>query len=353
MNEVLKYHAPYLETDPLGRGLVGLDIISGKLISTRSTEASELLGQDFGRAQRELLNQALPESLGLEKSLATCNQETVAICGVPFSENRAGLEPASCYEIIVRQISACPITIDNERLASFGITKLGTLALPQIDPVSAQVVLGTLAFLLSSFETRTLYIGGKHAMTYPILRAMRMLFNNIGLVWIDAHTDMYHYEQMSSHDARRFSDANVLARILEANPSIADKTVLVGTRVISEEWSRFLRREQVFTLYDIEREGITSVAAKILERLRKSRIYVSVDVDVVDPAFAPSVNTPVAGGLTSREILRLINLLCKSERVFSADIVEMTLGKESTNQTSLLGARMAVELLVGLRRFSE
>jgi arginase family enzyme len=351
MSKLAKYCVPYLEVDSFGRGVIGLDVVSGRLIATNSDEIRNVITRSVAGIEESRLNKSLASLFGRERTLEMYPPDPVGICGVPFLDGNAAVGASSVYEIIMGLIDGCPVDFEGQRLFASDVAKLGEISLPQIDQVSAQVVLGTVAFLLTSLKRRVLYVGTRHAMTYPILRAMRMAFRDVGLVWIDAHTDMYHFERLASHDARRFSDANVLARLLEDDPSLIDKTILVGTSVMGDEYRQFLHRDQIFTISDIESRGTPCVAREILEHLQTSRIYASVDLDVVDPAFAPSVNTPVAGGLTSREVLKLISFLCKSNKLFGADIVEMNPGDEFAKQTAPLTTRIAVELLVGLKRF--
>jgi arginase family enzyme len=347
--QTARYYVPYLEPDTFGRGVIGLDIYSGKLISTSATDQIRTLEKEDLQLRKQLLLEATSKIFGFETSdLSEGSHGDLVICDIPFSET--GAIKNSSYEKVTGQFSTCSVNIENEALKSKDYAKLGRANLPKIDLVSAQVVIGTLAFLLSSLDKRPLYFGGTHSMTYPIITATSKVLDDLALVWIDAHTDMYHYKEMPSHDASRFSDANVLARILKATPSIAKRTILVGTRLMTSEYQQIIGRDQIFSMADIEERGIASVAHDILQRLDGKKIYVSVDMDSVDPAFAPAVNTPIAGGLSSHQILRLINNLCKSTKIHGADIVEVDLAKDALNQTSLLAARIAVELLLGMQK---
>ncbi|HVH15969.1 MAG TPA: arginase family protein [Candidatus Angelobacter sp.] len=344
-----RYWVPYVEPDTFGRGVVGLDIYSGNLISTSATDQISTVEKQDLRIRRQLFLEATSKIFGFKASdLAEGSHGDVVICDVPFSE--IGAVKSTCYEKVTGQFSNCSINVENEALRSRDYANLGRARLPKIDLVSAQVVIGTLAFLLSCLGKRPLYLGGTHTMTYPIITATSKIMDDLALVWIDAHTDMYHNEEVVSYDATRFSDANVLARILKANPAIAERTLLVGTRLMNEEYQGIIHRDQIFSMADIEERGIAAIAHDICQRLVGRKIYVSVDMDSVDPAFAPAVNTPVAAGLSSNQILRLINLLCKSMKVHGGDIVELDLVKDALNQTSLLAARIAVELLLGMQK---
>jgi agmatinase len=343
-----RYCVPYAEPDTFGRGVIGLDIYSGKLISTSATDQIFTLDKEELQVGKQLLLEATSKIFGFGASnLSQDNHRDVVICDIPYSE--IGAVKNTCYEKVTGHFSNCSMNIENETLKS-DYAKLGRANLPKIDLVSAQVVIGTLAFLLSSLGKRPLYLGGTHTMTYPIITATSKVLDNLALVWIDAHTDMYHYKEVPAYDATRFSDANVLARILKATPALAERTLLVGTRLMTAECQGIIGRDQIFSMADIEQRGIAAIAHDILQQLEGKTIYVSVDMDSVDPAFAPAVNTPIAAGLSSQQILRLINILCKSKNVHGGDIVEVDLTRDALNQTSLLAARIAVELLSGMQR---
>ena len=344
-----RYCAPYVEPDTFGRGVIGLDIYSGKLISTDATDQVLTLDNEVLRAGKQLLLEATSKIFGFEASaIAEGSHGDVVICDVPFSET--GAVKDTCYEKVTGYFSNCSINLENETLRSKDFARLGRANLPKIDLVSAQVVIGTLAFLLSSLGKRPLYLGGTHSMTYPIITATSKVLDDLALVWVDAHTDMYHYKEVASYDATRFSNANVLTRILKTTPAMAEQTLLVGTRLMTAEYERIINRDQIFSMADVEERGIASIAHDILQRLEGKKIYVSVDMDSVDPAFGPAVNTPIAAGLSSQQILRLINILCKSMKVHGGDIVEIDLAKDALNQTSLLAARIAIELLLGMQK---
>ncbi len=122
---------------------------------------------------------------------------------------------------------------------------------------------------------------------------------------------------------------------------------------MGKEYQRRIERNQIISMEEIEEKGITAVAGEIVQKLDGKKIYLSIDMDAVDPAFAPAVNTPIAGGLSSQQILRLVNLLCKSKNVCGGDIVEVDPSRDELNQTGLLVARIAVELISGMRNHFE
>ncbi len=275
----------------------------------------------------------------------------VVTCDVPFSET--GTANQTCYEKVMSYLPRCSDSISNQSIKRGDFVKLGRVLLPKTDLASAYAVIGTLAYLLCALGRRPLYFGGTHSMTCPLVTSTSTVLDDFALVWIDAHTDLYHEGEVASYDAKRFSDANVLTRILKARPGISKWTFLVGTRLMGKEYQRRIERNQIISMEEIEEKGITAVAGEIVQKLDGKKIYLSIDMDAVDPAFAPAVNTPIAGGLSSQQILRLVNLLCKSKNVCGGDIVEVDPSRDELNQTGLLVARIAVELISGMRNHFE
>ena len=177
---------------------------------------------------------------------------------------------------------------------------------------------------------------------------------DIGLLWVDAHGDMNTPASSSSGNVHGMPLAALLgpepaelSRIGARSPKVrADKTVLIGIRNLDEpEKERILEsRVHVFTMKDIDREGI----ARIMERALgiastgTAGIHVSFDLDVCDPAIAPGVGTPVKGGLNYREAHMVMEMVADSGSLLALDLVEINPILDVQNQTAILGAELAL-----------
>ena len=140
---------------------------------------------------------------------------------------------------------------------------------------------------------RLVSLGGDHAVTYPVLRAVARRWGRVSLLHFDAHPDLY-----PDYEGNRYSHASPMARILE--DGLVDRLVQVGIRSASPAQAAFAKRYGVEThaAYDLGR----------ISRIRFSTpLYISVDIDGLDPAFAPGVSHPEPGGLTSRQLLDVID----------------------------------------------
>jgi len=127
----------------------------------------------------------------------------------------------------------------------------------------------------------------------------------------------------------------------------SSQAIIVGARDLDPGERRLLREHgvRVYTMREVDEQGIAAVARQILERFEgMSRIHVSLDLDALDPAEAPGVGTPVPGGLTYREAHTLMEILADTGKIGSLDMVEVNPILDERNRT----ARLAVELAASL-----
>ena len=181
-------------------------------------------------------------------------------------------------------------------------------------------------------------LGGEHSLTVPCVRGSMNQFNDLGVVVLDAHFDLrQEYEgQVNSH-------ACVSRRIIE---DITDNYISIGIRSgTKDEYS--LARSRGITYYPadfVEDKGIPHVLAELSRHLEldASHLYLSLDMDVLDPAYAPALGTPEPFGLTDRQVLSLIRWL--APRSVGFDLVEIAPGFDNGN-TALLGAKFVREFI--------
>jgi arginase len=177
---------------------------------------------------------------------------------------------------------------------------------------------------------------------------------DIGLLWIDAHGDMNTPASTSSGNVHGMPLAALLgpepaelSRIGVRSPKVrADKTVLIGIRNLDTlEKERILdARVHVFTMKDIDRDGIAKVMERALSIASSDTagIHVSFDVDVCDPSIAPGVGTPVRGGLNYREAHMVMEMIADSGQLTALDLVEINPILDTQNQTALLGTELVL-----------
>ena len=171
-------------------------------------------------------------------------------------------------------------------------------------------------------------LGGDHSITHPIVRAFARKFNNLSVVHFDAHPDLY-----DNYQGNRNSHASPFARIMEQR--LIKRLVQVGIRTFTAH-----QREQVrkFGVESIEMHQLTDGLRLEFD----SPVYISFDVDALDPAFAPGVSHREPGGMTTRQAINLIQRL--KGKVVGADIVEFNPRMDPLHITGTVCAKLLKEI---------
>lgn len=180
---------------------------------------------------------------------------------------------------------------------------------------------------------RLLLLGGDHAISYPVVRAMAARWGRLSLLHFDAHPDLY-----PELDGNRYSHASPMARILEEG--LIDRLVQVGIRSYTPAQEAVARKYAVETFPAFE--------LRKLPRLSFSTpLYISIDLDGLDPAFAPGVSHPEPGGLSVRQLVDTIHA-ARAPQFVGGDIVELNPRVDSGDLTATVAAKLARELLARL-----
>jgi len=176
---------------------------------------------------------------------------------------------------------------------------------------------------------RPVLLGGDHSVTYPVMKAFAAVHPGLTILQLDAHPDLY-----DELDGNRFSHACPFARIMEEG--LAGHLVQVGIRTATTH-----QREQA------ARFGVECIEARDWRPDRlpalEGPVYLSLDMDVFDPAHAPGVTHPEPGGLTARDVLGIVQGL--TGRLVGADIVELNPGKDLNGMAAVLAAKMLKEIV--------
>ncbi|MQA29392.1 MAG: arginase [Luteitalea sp.] len=207
-----------------------------------------------------------------------------------------------------------------------------------------------------------LVLGGDHSLAAGSVAAAaawarRTRRLGIGLLWLDAHGDMNTPATSSSGNVHGMplaallgSEPAELAQFGGFTPSVLpEHTVLVGVRNLDDREKQLVRdsRAHVFTMKDIDRQGIASIAEQAIKLAGAGTagVHVSFDMDVCDPTIAPGVGTPVKGGLNYREAHLVMEMVADSGRLTSLDLVEVNPTLDVRNATAQLGTELALSAL--------
>ena len=204
-------------------------------------------------------------------------------------------------------------------------------------------------------------LGGDHSLAAGSVAASaswlrRSASKPLGLIWVDAHADMNTPATSPSGNVHGMPLAALLGQepaelaSIGSRPSVLPQnTVLVGIRNLDEREKEQIRASgvHVFTMKDIDRDGIAQIAERAIGLAARGTggIHVSFDMDVCDPAIAPGVGTPVKGGLDYREAHLIMELVADSRQLVALDLVEANPTLDIRNTTAELGAELALSAL--------
>ncbi len=202
----------------------------------------------------------------------------------------------------------------------------GDLVLAADPSARLAIELGVAALMTTN--VRIIALGGDHSVTYPILRAVNRTYRQPTILHIDAHSDLY-----DEFEGDRYSHACPFARIMEEG--LACRLVQVGIRTLSGH-----QREQAdrFGVEIIDMRAWQAGMRPVIE----GPVYISVDIDGLDPAFAPGVSHWEPGGLTVREVLGMIQGV--RSPIIGADVVEFNPRRDPTGMTAMVAAKIVKEL---------
>lgn len=198
-------------------------------------------------------------------------------------------------------------------------------------------------------EKFALFLGGDHSVTIPLLQAFSRCHWEapIGVVQLDAHCDL-----MAEYDGHPWSHACTARRSLELPNLDAERLVLVGIRTFEPEEREYLDSApglQLIGAREIYRQGIDAALARIVRALEgAAAVYISLDIDVLDPAFAPGTGTPEAGGLSSREAMELVRGLIGALPVRAMDITEISPPLDCSGITCFAALKIIAEVFGAL-----
>jgi agmatinase len=271
----------------------------------------------------------------------------IAVAGVPFDGGTSYRPGARFGPAAVRQGSRLlrPYhpALDAVPFESAQVVDAGDLACSPFDNEAAVSQIQAGADALLADGGRLVAVGGDHTIALPLLRATARRHGPLALVHFDAHLDTW-----DTYFGERYTHGTPFRRAWEEGLLRPDRSIHVGLRGplyspadLSEDAG--MGYAQV-TTDDVAALGPAAVAARVLDRVADAPLYVSVDIDVLDPAHAPGTGTPEAGGLTSRELLALLRGL-RPGTVVGADVVEVSPAYDHAEITAIAAAHVLYELV--------
>ena len=271
----------------------------------------------------------------------------MAVAGVPFDSGTSYRPGARFGPAAVRQGSRLLRPWHpGLQVAPFGaqqVADAGDIACNPFDIKEAMDQIEAAAAGLLAEAAHLLAIGGDHTIAYPLLRVTSQRFGPVALVHFDAHLDTW-----QTYFGAPLTHGTPFRRAAEEGLFSEEHSIHVGIRGPLYSPSDLEEDAELgfaaVSAMEIERIGIDGVAAAIRDRVQDRPLYVSVNIDVLDPAHAPGTGTPEAGGLTSREVLGILRGLA-GMRLVGADVVEVAPAYDHAEMTAVAAAHVCYELL--------
>jgi agmatinase len=283
----------------------------------------------------------LPET----RDVGSCD---VAVLGIPFDGGTSYRPGARFGPQAIRQASRHLRTryhpaYDREPFTEMQVADAGDVACNPFSITEAIAQIEAAATKLLGEVSGLVSLGGDHTIAVPLLRSVNRHHGPVALVHFDAHLDTW-----DTYFGAPYTHGTPFRRASEEGLFVDDVSMHVGIR--GPLYSRDdLRRDRelgfrVIHCDEFQTEGIDHVVRRIRDRVGDHPLYLSIDIDVLDPAHAPGTGTPEVAGMTSRELVNVLRGLA-GMNIVSADVVEVAPAYDHAEITALAGATVAYELI--------
>jgi agmatinase len=228
------------------------------------------------------------------------------------------------------------------------IVDFGDAPVIPADPAASRAAIASITGQVADAGALPVVLGGDHSITEPEIEALSARHGPLGLVHFDTHTDtgteVFGVER---------SHGTPMYRLVEAGHVDPRRYVQIGLRGYwpgeAELAWQAERGITSFFMHDVRDVGIRTVVERALETVGTGPAFLTIDVDVLDPAFAPGTGTPEPGGMTSADLLRAARSVAAGARLVGADVVEVIpTAVGSADVTALVAERIVREILTGL-----
>lgn len=262
----------------------------------------------------------------------------VAVTGVPLdiaTTNRSGarMGPRAIRNASLSLAWERPWPWGTDPMAALNVIDYGDCEPVEGDLLSVTHIEKHIAHIINS-GTAALILGGDHFISYPSLLAHAAVYGPISLIHFDAHTDTWPSSGNGVNHGTMFYKATKDGIINSAS------STQIGIRTFNDDTLGF----HIVSAADIHQTNGRDIAKQIHSRVGNSPVYITFDIDCLDPAFAPGTGTPVPGGLSTFQVLNIIREL-KGINLVGMDVVEVAPAYDHAEITALAAAQIAIEML--------
>ena len=271
----------------------------------------------------------------------------IAVVGIPFDSGVSYRPGARFGPSHVRESSRLLRPYNPAQdVSPFEIAQVvdaGDIPVNPFDLSEAVIEIEAAAKALGERSQRIVTIGGDHTIALPLLRAVAAKHGPVAVLHFDAHLDTWdtYFGAPVTHGTpfRRASEEGLID--LTASCHVGTRGPLYSKQDLEDDAR--LGFSIVSSEY-IEEHGVEAGIRRVLQRIGDRPLYVSIDIDVLDPAHAPGTGTPEAGGLTSRELLRIVRAL-SAKNIVGADVVEVSPAYDHAQITGIAASHVVYELV--------
>jgi len=263
------------------------------------------------------------------------NIQTGSICilGIPFDQNSSFLKgPSLAPEKIRKSYFSTSSNLWSEKGLDLGSIKhlydLGDINFKE-DIDDFNLITHSVKNIIEQ-DCHLICLGGDHSVTFPIIKAHAQKYNRLNILHLDAHPDLY-----DSLDGNIYSHACPFARIMEKK--LAVRLVQAGIRTMNGHQRK--QAEKFGVEVNEMKDGDNWLNALEFE----GPVYLSIDLDCLDPAFAPGVSHHEPGGMTTRQVIDIVHQL--KGKIIGADIVEYNPDRDLNSMTSMVAAKLLKEII--------
>jgi arginase len=258
----------------------------------------------------------------------------IKLIGIPFDANSSFLKGPSFaphrIRLMDKEGSANAFAENGlEIKENHNYQDCGDMVFKETNPKKAFTIIQNKVKNLLKDSSKVLSLGGDHSVSYPIISAFSEKYKGLNILHLDAHADLY-----DNFDNNPYSHASPFARLMESGKIYS--LTQVGIRTLNTH-----QREQA------DKFGVQIIEMKDLDfnfiKTLKSPLYISLDLDVLDPAFAPGISHHEPGGMTTRELIKIIQSI--SAEIVGADIVEYNPIRDINNMTAMVAYKLMKELM--------
>jgi agmatinase len=275
----------------------------------------------------------------------------IAIVGAP-TDDLVSDRPGTRFAPRAIRAASCPpgahLEAGVDAFAALRIVDYGDAAVVPANPAASHAAIARLVGEVVDAGALPVTLGGDHSITEPCIAAIAARRGPVGLLHFDTHTDTGREVFGVEH-----SHGTPMFRLVEAGRVDGARYAQIGLRgywpgPAEFEWQR-AQGIASFFMHDVRDLGIKEVTRRALAQVGKGPVYLTVDVDVLDPAFAPGTGTPEPGGMTSLDLLWAVRQIAASVELVGADVVEvLPAAIGSADITALVAERVVREMLTGI-----